>query len=499
VGCNFSFGGEGRATLARPFSFLCVGLICVALGAPGLAQAALPEVVLVETNPPSPGTLSQPFIRGGIDEGGGTKVVTMGLGAALSGPFARAPEPDNLVTVHTDSNCLSTPVAEGTVAELEAGEVRVSEPLADDSTTTFYGRQSNGSDESGCSASGLVYRLVSTPPTAPTFSATSPSSPANNNSPYLIGTADPEATVSIYTDSECKGSVVQSGSGAVFAAPGLPVSVADNSVTTFYAKATLAGLFSNCSTSSITYVEETPPPPPSEPEEEGGGEGGEEPVESGGGGGGGAPGGGAAAGGSATGGGASASAPSVSPAQVVAPPAPRIHVLPGLTANDTTPVVTGSASGASSVRVYASADCSGQPVARGPASELASPGFQVQVVKNVAVAFSAIAAVDGAQSGCSDPVAYVEDSRAPHVRITMGPAAKTRRHKVVLRFKDATGSGLPGTVFKCKVNHRKWRKCSSPLRLKHLKRNRRYLVKVKAWDPAGNRTRKPAKRRFRVI
>jgi hypothetical protein len=113
------------------------------------------------------------------------------------------------------------------------------------------------------------------------------------------------------------------------------------------------------------------------------------------------------------------------------------------------------------------------------------------------VVFSAVAVSDGGQSSCSNSVQYVEDSTPPHSRITMAPAAKTRHRTVVFRFTDTTGDPA-GTAFFCKVDKRKWRLCSSPLRLQGL-HLAKHTVEVKATDPAGNAETRPAKRSFKVV
>jgi hypothetical protein len=66
----------------------------------------------------------------------------------------------------------------------------------------------------------------------------------------------------LYTDSACAGTPVGSDLAANFPAPGIGVSVADNSTTSFFATATdMGGNASACSTSSATYVETSAPPP----------------------------------------------------------------------------------------------------------------------------------------------------------------------------------------------------------------------------------------------
>ncbi len=98
-------------------------------------------------------------------------------------------------------------------------------------------------------------------PLAPTFTATSPTSPANNNSPKILGSAPSGTTVRLYTSSDCSGSPAAGGSAADFSTTGVAVSVADDSSTSFHATATdTGGKASACSSDSITYVEDSTPP-----------------------------------------------------------------------------------------------------------------------------------------------------------------------------------------------------------------------------------------------
>lgn len=177
------------------------------------------------------------------------------------------------------------------------------------------------------------------------------------------------------------------------------------------------------------------------------------------------------------------------------PPAPRIRISPGARSNDMTPFILGSAPGADSVAIYASAACGGTPIARGTPTQL-SAGFQVSVAANTESVFSAVST--GAQrSGCSDAVAYTEDSTAPRTRVTMGPGVKTRKRNAIFRFKDIT-TDPPGTTFVCKVDKAKWMHCASPFHAKHLKTGY-HVVRIRATDLAGNVERHPVKRHFRVV
>ena len=58
-------------------------------------------------------------------------------------------------------------------------------------------------------------------------------------------------------------------------------------------------------------------------------------------------------------------------------------------ANDNNPELLGSAPAGTEVTIYATSNCTGTPVATGPAGNLASPGYTVSVADNSTTAFSA--------------------------------------------------------------------------------------------------------------
>ena len=95
------------------------------------------------------------------------------------------------------------------------------------------------------------------PPEAPTGLSSTPSSPSDDNSPHITGTAEEGTTVRVYATPDCSGEPAATGSAADFASPGLTVTVPDNSTTTFRATSTGAGGTSPCSNSSVTYREES--------------------------------------------------------------------------------------------------------------------------------------------------------------------------------------------------------------------------------------------------
>ena len=99
------------------------------------------------------------------------------------------------------------------------------------------------------------------PPAAPTLTDTDPDSPSGENSPAVKGTAEAGSTVRLYTDATCTSAIAGQGTAAALASPGLTVTVPANSTTTFHATATdAAGNTSTCSTSAITYTEDSTAP-----------------------------------------------------------------------------------------------------------------------------------------------------------------------------------------------------------------------------------------------
>lgn len=444
--------------MMRPPRYMAIALTlgAMVLAFPALAGAATPTPILNATTPASPGTATEPRIRGNADG-----VITSVVGPRTRA-LTRAIEPGATIDIYTDAACNATVAATGTAAELEGAGIAVKVGL--DSETTFYAKQTGLEGPSGCS-NGITYRQVSSAPAAPVFSGVTPASGANENFPRLHGSVDPGAIVYIFETPECNGSPRGSGSAAEFAGAGIEVNVPDNSTTTFFAMATLAGIPSGCSVTSATYQEVTP-----------------------------AGGGGESGGGSSGGGNGGTTAPPSNGA--AKPPAPRIRTIPGNIANNATPTLVGTAPQAAKVFIYTSPDCSGGALWSGPASDLAT-GLQVTMAPNTTALFSARSVdSDGDRSACSDPVAYTDDSIAPRTRITLGPGVKTVRRTVVFRFADITGG--PETHFLCKVDRRPWKECNAPLRLKHLG-HRKHVLKVKAYDAAGNREKRPVKRSFKVV
>ncbi|HUQ43753.1 MAG TPA: PxKF domain-containing protein [Candidatus Limnocylindria bacterium] len=99
-------------------------------------------------------------------------------------------------------------------------------------------------------------------PAAPTLVGSAPASPSSNSGPSITGsTAEAGLIVRLYKQNDCSGPLQgtgSTGSGTTFS---IPVSVGNNSATTFYGTATDASNnVSTCSATSVTYVSDTNAP-----------------------------------------------------------------------------------------------------------------------------------------------------------------------------------------------------------------------------------------------
>ncbi len=239
-----------------------------------------------------------------------------------------------------------------------------------------------------------------------------------------------------------------------------------------------------------------------------------------------------------------------SPDLVIGPPPPALEKTNPTSPNQsTTPAIVGQAAAGSLVKVYKTSNCSGEPVAQGPATQLASPGLTVTVPVAIGstTSYRATAEAEGVVSVCSSPITYKQENpppppppteegsgggggggetptgtgggtgsttgtktggktsgggRAgityvvPQLKITFGPAFKTRKRRPVFRFADL--SGQPGTNFFCRVDKGPWKGCSSPTKVKKLKFGR-HVFAVKAVNAVGTPAPRPLKRAFKVV
>jgi glucose/arabinose dehydrogenase len=100
-----------------------------------------------------------------------------------------------------------------------------------------------------------LFRIRYGSPVAPRLTGTAPGSPANDNWPRVLGSAQAGSTVKLYSDPACTAQV-GSASAIGLGTQGIQVSVPDNSTTRFYATASIGGDTSSCS-SPLAYVEDS--------------------------------------------------------------------------------------------------------------------------------------------------------------------------------------------------------------------------------------------------
>jgi hypothetical protein len=226
------------------------------------------------------------------------------------------------------------------------------------------------------------------------------------------------------------------------------------------------------------------------------------------------------------------------------PPAPGLTAVnPTSPSSSTEPRILGEAEAGTAIKVYPTADCSGAPAGIGSAAELKATGIQVVVKAGSTTTFHATATnSSGDTSGCSTTsVTYTQQSTppppppeeepsggdgggsggsgggsggsgsgsgsdggikvggvvyvAPLIRITLGPASKTHFRRPVFQFVDTAEQ--PNTQFFCRIDHKAWKGCNSPYRLKRLKLGK-HVFAVKGKSAAGQWGR-PVSRRFKVV
>jgi hypothetical protein len=224
------------------------------------------------------------------------------------------------------------------------------------------------------------------------------------------------------------------------------------------------------------------------------------------------------------------------------PPTPsQLATDPASPGESLTPRIKGQSDPNTSIKIYTTLDCSGAPAATGSSLELGGAGIVVTVEAGSTTAFRATATdLNGDTSPCSASVSYMQQNAplppppdpggggsggtagggsggatrpaggsggsakkgggavfvTPHTRITFAPAGKTRARRPVFRFTDSTGQA--GTSFRCKVDRKRWRACSSPAKLKRLDFGR-HVFQVKAVNAVGAWEPAPVKRRFKVV
>ena len=109
------------------------------------------------------------------------------------------------------------------------------------------------------SAASFEWTIDTVAPPAPQLTATIPASPANGNTPTIVGSAPAGTTVRLYTDATCSGSPIATVTPAELEA-GVEVIVPDDSITTFRATATTTAANTSGCSAAISYVEDSSAP-----------------------------------------------------------------------------------------------------------------------------------------------------------------------------------------------------------------------------------------------
>jgi hypothetical protein len=223
-------GGWTRVVLAR--DVLALLALCLALTI-AEASAAAPAPTVLGTVPTPPATNTAPDVYGTAEAG-------------------------STVGIFTNAACSGAPLATGSASTFLSG---IEVVVAPNTTTTFWAATIDPGGSRACSTTYAVYTVDATPPPPPVFAGTDPASPANNTRPHVKGGAEPLSIVRLYANPACTGVPVAQGTAADFAAPGLELTLADDTSITLYANATDAlGNRSGCSAASITYVEDSTSP-----------------------------------------------------------------------------------------------------------------------------------------------------------------------------------------------------------------------------------------------
>ena len=137
-----------------------------------------------------------------------------------------------------------------------AGSHTPAEPLAD-GEYTFRVRASDAATNQAVATRSFEVDTAASD--APELTATVPSSPANDNTPQILGSAPAGTTVRLYTGPDCNGAPIATVTPAELEA-GVEATVPGNSTTSFRATATTAAENTSGCSEALVYVEDSSAP-----------------------------------------------------------------------------------------------------------------------------------------------------------------------------------------------------------------------------------------------
>lgn len=149
----------------------------------------------------------------------------------------------------------------------------------------------------------------------------------------------------------------------------------------------------------------------------------------------------------------------------------------------TTPRIIGSAQSGSTVRLYATSDCTGSPIGQGTATQFAAQGIEVTLPADATTSIRGTATSDSlVTSNCSAPFVFRTDNTDPVVTIDGPPVKRTRtgQGKVVITFTADEPSSLT-----CAVDGGVPVPCVSSFATEKLAKGP-HVIRVEATDAVGN-------------
>ncbi|TNF24043.1 MAG: hypothetical protein EP329_25995 [Deltaproteobacteria bacterium] len=282
-------------------------------------------------------------------------------------------EPAAAVALYTDAACTGSIAGQGQV--LANGSFAVVALVGANATTALRARATDAAGNVSACSEPLAYVNDSQAPTTPSWTGSEPTSPtAATQTPTLRGQTDPGAIVWLYVDAPCTGASAATATADANGNFAFTATVAANSVTRFYADARDAvGNVSGCTAPELVFVHDAQPP----------------------------------------------TVPVVNGTTPTSP------------GRDLTPDAYGTAEAGSTVRLYATADCTGAPIgSAGPSTSLAWTATNVGPVAANATTVLYATATDGVGnvSGCSAGFPYVNDTIPPGkpVLVSTDPASPSR-------------------------------------------------------------------------